>query len=70
MTEPRFDVTTIGDAMAAGIIHGWLAGDFALGLRFGAALAALALRRHGDVVTCRPVELTQLLATSTGHPLR
>jgi 2-dehydro-3-deoxygluconokinase len=59
-----------GDALAAGVIHGWLANDFALGLRAGAALAALALRRHGDMVICRRVELNALLAGASDRPQR
>ncbi len=39
-----------GDALAMGIIHGWLRGDFAYGLRCGVTLAALALSQHGDAV--------------------
>jgi 2-dehydro-3-deoxygluconokinase len=59
-----------GDALAAGVIHGWLAGDFALGLKCGAALAALALRRHGDIVHCRPADLQSLLAADSDRPQR
>lgn len=59
-----------GDALAAGVIHGWLEGDFARGLKAGAALAALALRRHGDIVRCSRKELDALLATSSPRPSR
>jgi 2-dehydro-3-deoxygluconokinase len=59
-----------GDALAAGVIHGWLANDLAMGLRAGAALAALALRRHGDIVICRRDELDALLATINDRPQR
>jgi 2-dehydro-3-deoxygluconokinase len=51
-----------GDALAAGVIHGWLDGDLAQGLRYGAMLAALALSQHGDMVTVTPKELDALLA--------
>jgi len=59
-----------GDAMAAGIIHGLLDGDLALGLRYGAALAALALSQHGDMVSTTPEEVAALLAGSGGELLR
>ncbi len=59
-----------GDAMAAGIIHGLLDGDLALGLRYGAALAALALSQHGDMVSTTPEEVEALLAGSGGDLLR
>ena len=57
-----------GDALAAGVIHGWLDNDFAQGLRNGAALAALALRRRGDIVVCSRDELAEL-TTSTNPNL-
>jgi len=50
-----------GDALAAGVIQGWLAGDLAAGLRYGVTLAALALSQHGDMVVTTPAELEQLL---------
>lgn len=50
-----------GDALAAGVLHGWLAGDVAQGLRYGVALAALALSQYGDMVITNPAELQQLL---------
>lgn len=53
-----------GDALAAGVLHGWLAGDIAQGLRYGVALAALALSQHGDMVVTTPAELEQLLGGS------
>jgi 2-dehydro-3-deoxygluconokinase len=53
-----------GDALAAGMLHGWLAGDVAQGLRYGVALAALALSQHGDMVVTTPAELEQLLGGS------
>lgn len=59
-----------GDALAAGVIHGWLDNDFALGLRAGAALASLALRRRGDIVCCRPSELADLLSAGNDRPRR
>jgi len=48
-----------GDALAAGVLAGWLAGDVALGLRYGVTLAALALSQHGDMVVTTLAELEQ-----------
>jgi 2-dehydro-3-deoxygluconokinase len=43
------DTIGAGDAMAAGVIDGWLDGSLADGLRRGAALAAIALSQAGDM---------------------
>ncbi|MGI6099073.1 MAG: sugar kinase [Lentisphaerae bacterium] len=59
-----------GDALAAGVIHGWLDGDFTAGLRYGQALAALALRTDGDIVVVTPDELDELVAGSGPRPQR
>ncbi len=59
-----------GDALAAGVIHGWLEGDLAKGLRYGTALAAKALRTQGDIVTCPPSELESLIQDSSDRPQR
>jgi 2-dehydro-3-deoxygluconokinase len=59
-----------GDALAAGVIHGWLEGDFALGLRAGVALAAKALRTEGDIIRCSIAELTTLLNATSDRPQR
>lgn len=53
-----------GDALAAGVIFGWLAGDLALGLRYGVTLAALALSQHGDIVITNRAEVESVLASS------
>ncbi|MBW4436317.1 MAG: sugar kinase [Pleurocapsa minor GSE-CHR-MK-17-07R] len=53
-----------GDAMSAGVLHGWLKGNFALGLRAGTTLAALALSQHGDMVRTHPAEFEALLDMS------
>jgi 2-dehydro-3-deoxygluconokinase len=53
-----------GDALAAGVIHGWMNGSLETGLRYGAALAALALSQHGDAVITTPAELEALTAQS------
>jgi 2-dehydro-3-deoxygluconokinase len=50
-----------GDALAAGVIHGWLDGKLDLGLRYGVTLAALALSQHGDAVVTTREELEGLL---------
>lgn len=65
-SEPAKEVDVIdrigaGDALAAGVIHGWLGGDLATGLRMGSVLAALALSQHGDIVITTPEELQSLL---------
>jgi 2-dehydro-3-deoxygluconokinase len=49
-----------GDALAAGVIHGWLDGDLAVGLRYGVTLAALALSQFGDMVLTNKAELLAL----------
>jgi 2-dehydro-3-deoxygluconokinase len=59
-----------GDALAAGVIHGWLEGDFHAGLAYGQALAALALRTHGDIVTLTPGDLGELVAGGSSRPQR
>ncbi|HEY8284585.1 MAG TPA: sugar kinase, partial [Chloroflexota bacterium] len=59
-----------GDALAAGIIHGLLDGDLALGLRYGAVLAALALSQHGDMVSTTREEVAALLAGGSEGLLR
>lgn len=43
------------------MLHGWLAGNLALGLRYGVTLAALALSQHGDMVVTTQSELDSLL---------
>lgn len=49
-----------GDALASGVIHGWLAGDLSAGLRYGVTLAALALSQHGDMTITTQQELLSL----------
>ena len=57
-----------GDALAAGVIHGWLDGDLAAGLRHGVTLSALALSQFGDMVITNKEEL-YALAKSGGSTL-
>ncbi len=49
-----------GDALAAGVIHGWLDGDLPAGLRYGVTLAALALSQLGDMLVTDRKELETL----------
>jgi 2-dehydro-3-deoxygluconokinase len=49
-----------GDALAAGVIHGWLDEDLSAGLRHGVTLAALALSQQGDMVLTNKTELVAL----------
>lgn len=50
-----------GDAMVGGVLHGWLQGDFARGLRYGALTAALCLSQWGDQLVTSAAELEGLL---------
>ncbi|MBX3056777.1 MAG: sugar kinase [Anaerolineae bacterium] len=59
-----------GDALAAGVIHGWLDGDFAAGLRYGVTLAALALSQYGDMVITNQAELAALTTQSGNWVIR
>jgi len=54
-----------GDALAAGVIHGWLDGNVEAGVRTGSHLAALALAQHGDMVHIAPGDLAQTHAPSS-----
>ncbi|MBC7878584.1 MAG: sugar kinase [Anaerolineales bacterium] len=49
-----------GDALAAGVIHGWLNNDLASGLRYGVTLAAMALSQYGDMLITNKAELEKL----------
>ena len=49
-----------GDALAAGVIQGWLDEDLSTGLRYGVTLAALALSQFGDMVLTNKSELIAL----------
>ena len=54
-----------GDAMVSGVLHGWLQGDFAKGIRYGTLTAALALSHWGDQVITNSEEVEMLLDTTT-----
>jgi 2-dehydro-3-deoxygluconokinase len=64
------DRSGAGDAMVAGVLHGWLQGDFAKGLRYGALTAALALSQWGDQVIITAEELEALLTSEAGDIFR
>lgn len=49
-----------GDALAAGVLHGWLDGELQRGLVYGTTLAALAMSQRGDMVITNPRELERL----------
>lgn len=59
-----------GDAMVGGVLHGWLQGDFAKGLRYGALTAALALSQYGDQVITTAEEVEMLLESDTRDIVR
>lgn len=56
-----------GDALAAGLIHGLLAGDFRLGLDYGAAMGALKHSVPGDLPWLTRQEVEEVVR---GHGLR
>lgn len=51
-----------GDALAAGVLDGFLDGDIAAGLSRGVALAAAALTQLGDIVTTSRRNLERMLS--------
>ncbi len=53
-----------GDALAAGVIDGWLEGDLERGLRTGVLLAGMALAQHGDIVVTTRQEVEALLSAA------
>lgn len=50
-----------GDALAAGVLDGWLEGSLARGLEMGTVLAALVLSQHGDMLRTTRAEAEALL---------
>jgi 2-dehydro-3-deoxygluconokinase len=54
-----------GDALAAGVVHGWLDGDLAAGLRYGVTLSALTLGQYGDTPITNRSELQTLSHSSS-----
>ncbi len=59
-----------GDAFAAGVLWGALEGDLRAGLRYGAALAALAQTYYGDVAWSTRADVLHLLAGQGQRPHR
>ena len=64
--EPAREVEIIdrigaGDAMVAGVLHGYLQGNFPKGLRYGTLTGALALSQWGDQVITTSEELESLV---------
>jgi 2-dehydro-3-deoxygluconokinase len=59
-----------GDAMVAGVLHGYLQGDFGRGLKYGALTAALALSQYGDQPVTNVSELEHLLTHKDGMIVR
>ena len=53
-----------GDALAAGVLDGWLDGDLERGLRTGVLLAGMALAQHGDIVVTTRQEVESLLSAA------
>jgi 2-dehydro-3-deoxygluconokinase len=54
-----------GDAGNAGILHGYLSGDFGTGLRYGSAMAALKLSIPGDELIAAREEIEAVVAGAT-----
>jgi len=64
---PWYDVEIVdrlgaGDAMASGLIHGLLDGDFTKGLEYGAAMGAIAHTIPGDLPWMNAEEIEAVLA--------
>ena len=59
-----------GDAMVAGVLHGWLQGDLFKGLRYGVLTAALNLTHYGDAVYTTRRELEDLLDSPDAEIVR
>lgn len=69
--EPAVPVVVIdrigaGDGLAAGVVFGWLDGDLSKGLRYGTALAALALSQNGDMIITTLEEVEAVIADASG----
>lgn len=59
-----------GDGLAAGVLHGYLQGDFERGLHYGSIVAALAMGRFGEMVSTSQEELDALGDGSPGGIVR
>lgn len=65
--EPALEIEVVdrigaGDAMVAGVLHGWLQEDLFKGLRYGVMTAALCLTHYGDAVYVTRQGLEELLS--------
>lgn len=75
LREPACPVTVLdrigaGDAMVAGVLHGWLQDNFPKGIRYGTLTAALALSQYGDQVATTRQELEALLESGGADIVR
>ncbi|MEM8857004.1 MAG: sugar kinase [Chloroflexota bacterium] len=59
-----------GDASVGGVLHGWLQGDFAKGLRYATVTAGLALSQFGDHTITNAQEVEELLDVVGGDIVR
>lgn len=59
-----------GDASVGGVLHGWLQGDFAKGLRYATVTAGLALSQFGDHTITTAEEVEELLEAEGGDIVR
>lgn len=70
--QPAMPVTIVdrigaGDALAAGILHGWLNGDLPRGMQYGTAMAALVMGQFGDMLRTNTAEVERLLSAPQPH---
>lgn len=56
-----------GDALAAGVIHGFLDGDIEKGLNYGTALAGICLSLNGDRVLTSVEEVEEIIANVSSN---
>lgn len=54
-----------GDGLAAGFLHSWLLGDTANALRYGTAVAGLALSQYGEQIITTRSELERIVVAPT-----
>lgn len=59
-----------GDAMVAGVLHGYLQDDFSKGLKYGALTAAMSLSQHGDQPLTNRFELERLITSADDDIVR
>jgi 2-dehydro-3-deoxygluconokinase len=67
--QPAMPVTMIdrvgaGDALAAGVLYGWLENDLPRGLRYGTVMAALVMGQFGDMVRTNIREVESILSST------